>query len=858
MPQAVPYLIAAGKAIYAAATTAAAWFNSLPYLAQVGIQIGVSVGLSLLTRPNIPDPESGKITFRQAIPPRQFGYGMTRISGPQMLFEPFKNSLHRVVAVMDGPVGPNAFKQWYLNDDKVTLVGGVVQELADDSYNGNAVTIQTRRGSVPGIPYADLTAAVPTLWPITARGDNMTSFWIKETHGKLANYPKQFPNGSTQPSVVMELGLVWDWRDPAQDPDDPSTWLVSFNPIVNLRDYLCDATHGMGFDHERRIAPNLAILTAAADACDVAVPLKAGGTEPKYQCGGFFNYQTNHSDVINALTQTCDGWLSHDGRGAFVVYAGILSEATIRFGDAEIIGYEAQPFEEDEYAINSIVPSFCSPDHDYTMVEAEAWNDEADIADRGQLRPSPLKLSWVQWFSQTRRLAKRGILKGRGVKGSTVLNMAGLAVLGERYIIIDVPYIEWLQELLVEVRSVSIQLESGTVTVQWVAIPPFIDEWDASTEEGTPPPVEGRSPLVGIDTPNVVSVSVEYALGGAQATFVITDPGRADYGYVLRWRDQASANPSYVVEYPESAAGAAPGTVEITSSVLPLGATIEYGVAFLTSANVTGPFTALDDFITDSPADPVEDALDDLLSAMTVQPNATRKNLMRTYIRALMEDLIWPKIDYLLIMAGHDAQAVRVDWKHQRIAIVHGAPVFTTDRDYTFNGSSDYLDTTFVPNSHAVALTAISQGIAVYERTNLASAGYTAGTFQSTTRNMALIPRSATDTRFGYLSNSSASSAQAGATDSRGMTAFSRSGAVFSYYQNGLLTGTVAPTGGPNLTSTYPVFIGALNNAGVAANFRATHASVIALTASLNATEELAFFQATEAYLDGVGAGVIP
>src|SRR5262245_57300914 len=81
-----------------------------------------------------------------------------------------------------------------------------------------------------------------------------------------------------------------------------------------------------------------------------------------------------------------------------------------------------------------------------------------------------------------------------------------------------------------------------------------------------------------------------------------------------------------------------------------------------------------------------------LFAAMTVQPDATRKGVIDTCISSLKTAGVWTLLDFLHLLAAHDAQAARINWINPaQVASVNGACVFTTDRGYHGDGVSAYL-----------------------------------------------------------------------------------------------------------------------------------------------------------------------
>lgn len=107
-------------------------------------------------------------------------------------------------------------------------------------------------------------------------------------------------------------------------------------------------------------------------------------------------------------------------------------------------------------------------------------------------------------------------------------------------------------------------------------------------------------------------------------------------------------------------------------------------------------------------------------AAMSSQPDGTRKRLLNELIVGLKTDGVWPLLDWLSIMAAHDAQAARINAKNPaQVATEAVAPTFTTDRGYTGNGSTQYLDTGVNPSTAGGLFSQNSAHMGVWTGTNV-------------------------------------------------------------------------------------------------------------------------------------------
>lgn len=465
------FFAAAGYGTAAHAVIGATLF----YGAQAAIYTGVSMGLSAAAQARIPDPEGQKISRRQPRPVRVVALGgPSRMSGAYMLRESSGNKYGAVLAVADGPFW--AVQAVYVHDDKVTRnAGGWVQGMAGEKFgSGDLLRIQVREGLPTETHYGMLTPDFGAYWPTTARGDGILSVGIWAQHRSRESFVRHFPNGEPIVSIV-DIPLVCDWRA-GNDPDDPSTWGISFNPIVWMV-HIETQRHGRSW--ARSVAPVLDALTAEADWCDDLVE-RNGELEFRYRCAGNYPVTTEPQAVREQLLATCDGWMCLDGQGRLVIKAGRYEEPTLTVPGEHILAYSWRSFQTDEEAINALVTTFVDPAADYSEVEAGTFRDEADIALRGVERSETLSLPWVPSATQAMELARRKMTRlAAERRGSITTTIYGLNALGHRYIRIQNPEMASMADVVCEVMDLEMDLSAGTVTFTVIKADTNIDEADA-------------------------------------------------------------------------------------------------------------------------------------------------------------------------------------------------------------------------------------------------------------------------------------------------------------------------------------------------------------------------------------------
>ncbi len=83
------------------------------------VTTAVTTGLQMLLAPKPPKPEDGKVPLTQAMPPRIWVVGRTRLAGSYMLFEAVGSTLLSVQALAGHPI--TSVNRYWLHDDEVTV-----------------------------------------------------------------------------------------------------------------------------------------------------------------------------------------------------------------------------------------------------------------------------------------------------------------------------------------------------------------------------------------------------------------------------------------------------------------------------------------------------------------------------------------------------------------------------------------------------------------------------------------------------------------------------------------------------------------------------------------------------------------
>lgn len=553
MPQTTQNIILEGLALTALVLLGPLGVGIFTWV-QVGL-IGGSIGLNILLNkpkdigrvpggPDLPPPEAGHQPVKQDIPPRIVGYGHSvRLAGAYVLFDAKDKISYDVIAFHHGKIG--AIVGYYLHDDVVTINGsGVVDVHGDGRYGSSAITIKTRLGLVPETAYPEISTPLSTIWGSNYRGDGLASLaLICNQLATPSEYANTYPRGLPLPSVVCDTTPIFDKRDTTQSIGDTGTHKVSSNPIIQLMDFLTNSDRGMGFDYATLIAPALTKLLGEADYCDQLIAKAGGGVERRYESHGSFPLDSDPADVISTILDTFDGWIGQNGDGSLAIWSGVYRAPTVELESRHIRGYNLQYDVAEEEEVNELTIDYTEPLLDYKTAPGDPWRNETAISERGKVLSQRLALPWVYSHSQARRLAKRRDNQNNAIlRGVLTTTLYGIRCLGERWIQITAPDLPDLENIVIEVRGMTVDLLNANCQIKFVSVNPnVIDAWDPAIEEGSAPTIPSKLvyPLPPIpQNPSAVALLTGVINGKFSVSF--DDPGRPDLNYEVHWRINGS------------------------------------------------------------------------------------------------------------------------------------------------------------------------------------------------------------------------------------------------------------------------------------------------------------------------------
>lgn len=479
----IPIFAAAGITLSATVATAIG----------AAVLIGGAIGLGLLAQaffaPKQPKPSDGQTIIKQSAWPRVRVYGRWKLSGLLVFAASEKGRLHRVLAMASGEI--DAIEEHWIDDNLIEIDGSGDVTTAKYIDGGDPrVHVETRLGTASPTVYTALKDAFPGLWTDDHLGKGIAHAYVRLRQVKAEKITEMFPNlAQTNYRWVLRGAKVFDPREVTHDIDDPSTWEWSENAALCILDFLI---HDDGMRLPKDWVTNaIEYWEDAADICDEAVTLKAGGTVARWLIGNAYSFAERPADVLSRMLQACDAILFPVPGGGLAIKVGKWEAPTVTITDDDVVGIaDLGRGRSILTTANVIRAQYTSRLHDYKETDADPWINNDDVAARGEIS-ADFQYFAVPNHSQCRRLMKLQAHRATPEwTGQIICNLRKLTVLGQRFvhwtsatygIDADFEIVSPPQFVVVEgsvVRGIQLDLSSLTSAAY---------DWDAATEEGNAP-----------------------------------------------------------------------------------------------------------------------------------------------------------------------------------------------------------------------------------------------------------------------------------------------------------------------------------------------------------------------------------
>jgi hypothetical protein len=331
-----------------------------------------------------------------------------------------------------------------------TASGGVLSLVAPAGPQGNSLGLSTNGTGHINISGSHFTGGSgPTAdanliswsggqWTANHMGIGQCYAIVKYKYSTVA-----FPNGEPQLVWVLDGAPVYDQRDDSTRTDptrtgsqrlnDPTTWVYSQNTAVLtqqvLRGFYLNGQLLYGCGASDTDVPD-AMLLAAYNTCDIAVPTPTGGTEPQYIAGTVLTASDTASTGLGDLIAAMDGNL-YDRGGIITLYPGGSRTPVFELTDTDVVWEEEkswQPKSGLDTLFNSLMGTYLPASQEYIDTPFPVlWSPDWDAQDGGQRIVRQITYRAITSDTQLQRINLRVWNSSRfqGVLGF-VTNLQGL------------------------------------------------------------------------------------------------------------------------------------------------------------------------------------------------------------------------------------------------------------------------------------------------------------------------------------------------------------------------------------------------------------------------------------------------
>lgn len=518
------------QALAAAIVSALALTGAAAAIATATIALAITIGLtfvaqSVFGRGGVGKPSDGQRVIRVGVGSRIRHYGTVRVGGQLSFYESANGTLYALVTSGHGKIA--AIVEFQLNGKAVTVDGA---GLVTDAKFRSAVSIFHRMGDVDQLSYAELMSAFAA-WTADHRQRGCSSFLVVARGVKAEQFSEVYEGGrEPEGTATLNASLVYDPRKDStatigydgegapvmgsgpHRTGDPDTWEYSDNWALTFADYLAHPDgYGLGMD-----AINWTNIAGEADISDQDVDTVDGRVIPRWRAAGSYKLADDERRaVVREFLKAGDGFMFQDANGRANILCGRWIEPTVHIPEKHIIGCSASLGTNAMDRANEVRVVYMEPRFSFTETEASPTVDAATQAALGRSEVSRFDCYYCPDHNQAKRIGKR-ILARLGMRWALTIttNLYGLNVIGERFItltiielqIINVPF---------EVTAIKIDPKSLNVEIGLLETHAEDFEFDAETEEGTPPgDVAITAGAIVVETlANLTLSTVQVALG---------------------------------------------------------------------------------------------------------------------------------------------------------------------------------------------------------------------------------------------------------------------------------------------------------------------------------------------------------
>lgn len=326
-------------------------------------QINITKATSALRAEKQQDslPAGRDVSYTGSDVPRQVIYGEVKVGGTIVFLDSRGNNQNIDIVIAVATHEINAITHLYMDDCEVRFQSGTdgwssVLWKPDGTIIDitNKIFMRVATGSDSQSAISDLITANPTKWTSEHRLRGVAHVYISMVWDAFL-----FGDGIPDISFRVEGKKVYDPRT--------ATYRYAPNPALCIADYLTSTRYGVGVNYAARIDEDSSAggLIDAADCCDEAVPLQAGGTEWRYSCNCYFNTDEAHGTVLERMAAAMGGHITYSN-GKWKFWPGKWREPVLTLTEDDLrssVRFQVMAPRDDIF--NAVRGTFASAAKDY-------------------------------------------------------------------------------------------------------------------------------------------------------------------------------------------------------------------------------------------------------------------------------------------------------------------------------------------------------------------------------------------------------------------------------------------------------------------------------------------------------------
>lgn len=458
--------------------------------------------------------ESRTHVIRSSVANRQVIYGRAKVSGPIVFAASANNNnnIHLVIVLAGHEC--DAVEEIWLGDE---LVGP--RDINGHVTSGtfyNHVQIVEHLGATDQTADAEL-VALGAGWTSAHRLRGCTYLHVH------LNYSRDiFPRGIPNISAVVRGKKLFDPRD------DSTAW--SQNPALAVRDYLAS---DYGLSAEDSEIDDTA-LAAAANICDEAVTLAAGGTEARYTCNGVLDLGATPRANMEALLSGMAGALTWPA-GLWTLHAGAYETPAVSFDEDDLAGplqVRARVPRQDLY--NAIKGTFVDPEQGWQPTDFPAIANSTYATQDGATIFRDVAFPVTTSSATAQRLAKMIVEKSRqGITVTAAFKLTAFQVSAWDNVTLSIDAMGWTDKVFKVTGWKFNEAGSIDLTLQEEAAACYT--WSAEETIADPAPDTDLPVWTSVEAPESLTLS------SGSADLLLNGDGTIESRIKVAWTASANA-----------------------------------------------------------------------------------------------------------------------------------------------------------------------------------------------------------------------------------------------------------------------------------------------------------------------------